>query len=167
MLAPFERKSQAGFLEAFRSGFLFRGGRCVRCRLAECKGRFPAAAEGFIEGDEAGQDVGFTLEALVLGGEEGALGVEDVKEIDETLFVEVVGDVECFLAGLDGGGEFDEAVLFFGVADEGVFDVFEGVEDGLFVGEEGLLLSGVLYADIGADASGVEDGPLDCGSDRP
>ena len=160
MLAPFERKSQAGFLEAFLSGILFRGGRCVRCRLAEFRGRFPAAAEGFIEGDEAGQYVGLGLYALVLCGEEGAFGVEYVEEIDETLFVEVVGDIEGLLACFDGCGEFDEAVLFFGVADEGVFDVFEGDEDGLFVVEEGLFLSGVLYAYIGADASRVKHGPL-------
>ena len=100
------------------------------------------------------------MDALVLGGEEGAFGVEYVEEIDESLFVEVVGDIESLLACFDGGGEFDEAVLFFGVADECVFDVFEGDEDGLFVVEEGLLLSGVLYADSGADASGVKHGPL-------
>src|ERR1035441_10858396 len=52
---------------------------------------FPAAAQGFVDGDEAGGGAGFALGQLGLDRELGALGIEHGQEIVHTALVTLAG----------------------------------------------------------------------------
>ena len=128
---------------------------------------FPAAAEGFVEGDEVDGDGAVAVGELVLGGVEGAFGVEDVEEAGDAVGVAIVGELEGLLAGIDGLGEGLAAGLLVGVGDEGVLDIGEGAEDGALVIGKGLFLEGVLDVDLGADFFALEERPVEAGADGP
>ena len=64
--------------------------------------RFPAAAKGFVEGDEIGGNRPVALDERVLRLIEGAFGVQHVDETGQAGGIELIGQVQGFLAGLDG-----------------------------------------------------------------
>src|SRR5947208_16780550 len=63
---------------------------CARLILRKPRLRFPAAAEGFVEGDEVLGDRFLALHELIFGLIERALGIEDIEEISEALGVKFI-----------------------------------------------------------------------------
>ena len=71
---------------------------------------FPAAAQGFIEGDEVGGDVAVALHQRVFGGAESGLGDQYVKEFEHPLRIELQRQVKGFT--VIGDGVFERLVVF-------------------------------------------------------
>src|SRR2546426_498939 len=98
---------------------------CARLILRKPRLRFPAAAEGFVEGDEVLGDGFFALRELVFGLIERALGVEDIEEISEALGVKFVSQLDPPPVGLRFVLQRTVANLLLGISDEGVFHILQ------------------------------------------
>ena len=66
---------------------------------------FPAAAQGFIDGDQGCEGAGLALGQLVFDGQLSALGVQDGQEIHHAAAVTLVGPGDGQGRGMGGGGE--------------------------------------------------------------
>src|ERR1700722_69144 len=56
--------------------------------------------------------------------------------------------------------------LFLAIVGDAVFDFSQGLENGLLVGELGLVGEFFLDVDVAADSAGVEDGAIDAGGEE-
>ena len=102
---------------------------------------------------------------VVFGLELGALGVEELEEIDDTFFVAEASDIGGAFGLLGFGAELEQSLLLRAIVGESVFSFFERAEDGVVVGGEGFLSVGVGTTNASSGAADVEGGPSDSGRD--
>src|SRR5215472_8436723 len=99
----------------------------------------PAAAEGFVDGDQVGDDGGVALGEIVFGGELLTLSVEHAEKVGEAAGVDFVGERSRLATGLDLGEQALAAVLFMAVSGERVLGFFERAKDRVLIGGESLI----------------------------
>ena len=108
-------------------------GRSRSFRVGPLRRDFPPAAEGLIHQNEGRGSHGFTVRELILGGQEGAFGVEDREKICHPELIPLPRQVLGLLTRLRRGPQRITARLLAGERDQGGFRVFEGEQDALFV----------------------------------
>ena len=96
---------------------------------------FPAAAEGFVEGDKVGGDRLVGLDERVLGREKFTLGVEHGEKVDDASLVLLSRQLDGSPCGGHGVGKSGAAGLLAGVADQGVLDLLQGLQNRVAIGE--------------------------------
>src|SRR5262249_40858219 len=128
--------------------------------------RLPAAAEGLVERNQAHDEAPFALHLLVLSGVQRTLVVEHGQEVGEAPNVELAGQGERDLTGVDGLCEPLLARMLLTVGAQRILGVLGRAENRLLVAREGCLLARFLNANIRADATAGEDRPDHLGPDR-
>lgn len=129
-------------------------------------GHLGAAAEGAVEGDVVDGELAGAGGGAVFAVEDGALGIEDVLEVDEAFGVVVYDERGRFLGRSDGLVEELVAAFFVFDGGEGGLDLSDSLEDGFFVVGECLAGAGFLNLDRLADSAAFEDAPLEGGTER-
>ncbi len=125
----------------------------------------PAAAEGFVEGDEVVEGCGAVGDKVFLGGEEVGLLGEDVLYVGVAKFVAALGCVEGFLGGVAGEDEVGIALEFVVVGVPGGFGFLVGFEDGVGVVGDGGLEGGFFSGDALAPVAEAEEVPRKGGAE--
>jgi len=133
----------------------------------ERHGARPAAAEGLDEADGVEQALGGQLRGAPLGGEHGALGVDDLEVGD---VARVVARLRQF-AGAPGRG--DRAFLRGRLVGEqlgggeAVLHLAEGDEHALAEEGDALVVGGAAAREVGAVAAALEDRQVEARADGP
>ena len=99
-------------------------------------GSLPAAAQGFVDRDQAGRGVRAALRQLVLGLKLRPFGVEHVQEPDQAALVARPGDLRCGVAFLSSSSQLHQPVAGPGMGHQGIFGFLQGLEYGLLVGRQ-------------------------------
>src|SRR6267142_6203919 len=142
--------------------------RDSRCRLARGYGlsQIPAAAQGAIQSNQIGGDRRLTLYELIFVRVKIALCIQHRQKIDETCFVLLGREIHGQLAVCYRIVEPVAAFLFLRIADQGVLDLFESVENCVLIADHGLPLAPGLYGDVRTYAATSEQGQTDTRANR-
>jgi hypothetical protein len=129
--------------------------RDSRCRLARGYGshQIPAAAQGAIQSNQIGGDRRLTLYELIFVCVNVALRIQHRQKIDETCFVLLGREIHSQLAVRYRIIQPVAALLFLRIADQGVLDLFESVENCGLIADQRLPLARGLQRDVGANAA--------------
>ena len=103
--------------------------------------------------NEIGGDARLALHQLSFVRVELTLCFQHRQEIDQTRPVLLGGKIDRQLALLDGSVQPVATFLLLRITDQGVLDLFEGVENGRLVADQRLLLARGLHCDVGTNAS--------------
>src|SRR5258707_917653 len=142
--------------------------RDSRCRLARGYGspQIPAAAQGAIQSNQIGGDRRLTLYELIFVCVKAALCIQHRQKIYETCFVLLGREIHGQLAVRYRIVEAVAALLFLRIADQGVLDLFESVENCGLIADHGLPLARGLYGDVRTYAATSEQGQTDTRTNR-
>src|SRR5882724_3158734 len=142
--------------------------RDSRRRLARGYGspRIPAAAQGAIQSNQIGGDRRLTLYELIFVCVKIALCIQHRQKIDETCFVLLGREIHGQLAVRYRIVQPVAALLFLRIADQGVLDLFESVENCGLIADHGLPLTRGLYGDVRTYAATSEQGQTDTRTNR-
>jgi hypothetical protein len=109
--------------------------------------------------------VGCTVREPILGFEKGAFGDEDGQKVCHPELIALGRQVHRLLTRLRRGLQQITTRLLTGEIDQGIFRLFEGEQDTLFVLDEGHLGTGIGASDARQDRSQIEARPKDAGTD--
>ena len=101
------------------------------------------------------------LGQLIFKREQGTLRVEHVTEIDQTGLVALAGQFTCLARRYGCLGQRFSSQLLAGEGDQPVFDLFPGLQQGLLIIQQRLLLAFVLDLDRASDTAAIENRPGD------
>src|SRR6266852_2467834 len=124
--------------------------RDSRCRVARGYGssQIPAAAQGAIQSNQIGGDRRLTLYELIFVCVKIALCIQHRQKIDETCFVLLGREIHSQLAVRYRVVQPVATFLFLRIADQGVLDLFESVENCGLITDQRLPLTRDLYGDV-------------------
>src|SRR6267142_2739514 len=142
--------------------------RDSRCRIARGCGspQIPPAAQGAIQSNQIGGDRRLTLYELIFVCVKIALCIQHRQKIDETCFVLLGREIHGQLAVRYRIVQPVAALLFLRIADQGVLDLFESVENCGLIADHGLPLARGLYGDVRTYAATSEQGQTDTRTNR-
>src|ERR1700740_937695 len=137
-------------------------------RLARGYGspQIPAAAQGAIQSNQIGGDRRLTLYELIFVRVKIELCIQHQQKIDETCFVLLGREIHGQLAVCYRIVQPVTALLFLRIADQGVLDLFESVENCGLIADHGLSLARGLYGDVRTYAPTREQGQTDTRTGR-
>jgi len=98
----------------------------------------PAAAQRLVKADDGGQHIGFRRGLAVFGGEARAVRIEHFLEIHRAGLVERPGERGGVARRLGGPASGQHAIMTAGVAGQGILDILERRQNGLFIGDQRL-----------------------------